>query len=178
MECLRSFNLASEFSTIGPFLTGSEIKIWTTGTDNYWAFQADDSRISTFNIQGFKNIDVYGIEVVGSVGTNIADPNGGCIASDWTIQIAVNGFVPIIGGSTTGGFYNLTSNQSSTSKFSLGRFNSKFMLESPIMSPTTIVLNRMKANGVGAQSSGALNIQSLLNIIVYYKFQEQEVAFL
>jgi hypothetical protein len=178
MECLRSFNLYSEFSTVGPFNIGSEIKIWTTGTENYWAFQADDSRISTFNIQGFKNIDVYGIEVVGSVGTNIADPNGGCIASDWTIQIKVNGFVPIIGGSATAGFYNLTTAQSETSKFSLGRFNPKFMLESPIMSPTSIVLNRLKANGVGAQTALNLNIQSLFNIIVYYKFQSEEVAFL
>jgi hypothetical protein len=179
MECLRSFNLHSEFNTVGPFNVGSEVKIWTTGTENYWAFQADDTRISTFNIQGFKNIDVYGIELVGSVGTNIADPNGGCIASDWTIQISINGFVPTIGGHVIGSnFYSITTDQSLASKFSLGRFNSKFMLASPIMSPATIVLNRLKANGVGAQSAANLNIQSLFNIIVYYKFQSEELALL
>jgi len=171
MDCLRSFNLYSQ-NTFAPNYTGPEVKTWTTGTQIFWSF-SHIGQLSTFNIQGFKNVNVYGIELIGNVGTNVAAPSGGCIPTDWYLQIQVNGFVPIIGGSVVASpnFYNLSTAQSNVQLFNLGRFNSKFMLASPIESVSSIAINDLTANGTGGETLLNLNIQSVFNIVVYYKYE-------
>jgi hypothetical protein len=57
MDCLRSFSLRINTNT---GLGGSDIKTWTDASlQTYWSAYNGASTNSIFNIQGFKNIDIY-----------------------------------------------------------------------------------------------------------------------
>jgi len=169
MECLRSFNfLASGQSNF----TGADVKTWLDGTQRFFTYTRSGA-LSTFTVQGFKNINVFGIDVVGNVGSLPAAPAGGCIPSDWSIQISVNGFVPLVGGSVVASpnGFNMDIDQAKTKLFDLGRFKPTFNLASPIESVTSIQINNLRVNGTGAQTNGDLNLQYIFNVIVYYKYE-------
>jgi hypothetical protein len=169
MECLRSFNL---FFSGQANWTGSDVKTWFVGAQEFWSY-ARSGALSTYNVDGFKNINVYGLDLIGNIGTLPSAPAGGCIPSDWSVQIEVNGFVPIIGGSveaSPNGF-NLDIDQTKIRFFDLGRFKPNFNLASPIESVKSIKIRNFRANGTGGQTSGNLNLQYGFNIIVYYKFE-------
>lgn len=171
MDCLRSFHIHSENQFTANF-TGAGVKTWTTGSQIYWSFTRSGA-LSTFNVQGFKNVNVFGIDVVGAVSTFSGAPSGGAIPTDWSFQLLINGFVPIIGGTITNGAtnYSFSNAQAKTQLFEITRFNPKFNLASPIESVSSISINALRANGTGGETAGNLNIESIFNIIVYYKYE-------
>ena len=169
MECLRSFNfLASGQSNY----TGADVKTWFVGAQEFWSYTRSLS-LSTFNIEGFKNVNVYGIDVIGNVSTLPQAVLGGCIPSDWSISLTVNGFVPLVGGfvTVTPNDYSMTIDQANIKSFDLGRYKTKFSLGSPIESVKSISISNLSANGSGGQTAGNLNLQYNFNVIVYYKYE-------
>ncbi len=167
MDCLRSFNF---FASGQANWTAPQAKTWTVGLQEFWAYQRFGSSI--FQIQGFKNINVFGIEVIGNVGTLPLSPTGGCIPTDWSVDISINGKVPLIGGVIAPlNDFNITDNVFIANNFNLGRFNPSVQFESPIESVTSLTINSIEANGTGAQNVANLNIKYIFNFIVYYKFE-------
>jgi hypothetical protein len=167
MECLRSFNFIAvgQANWVAP-----DVKTWTAGAQEYWSFERNGS--STFTPQGFKNIDVYGISLLGNIGTLVAAPVGGAIPSDWSVQLSINGQLPQLSGviGVTNDF-NIDNTSPNANLFELGRFNSNLKFSDPINSVTSIVLNQIKSNGTGGQTVANLNLQYSFNFVVYYKFE-------
>jgi hypothetical protein len=169
MDCLKSFNFSAAGQTN---FSGVDVKTWLVGTEQYWSF-ADTSGGSRFNIEGFKNVNVYGVDVVGNISTLPNSPTGGCIPLDWSISVSIDGLAPIIGGNVrvTPNFYSITTNQANIQAFDLGRYKTKIDLASPIESAKSITLSNLRANGIGAQTLGNVNIQWILDFVIYYKFE-------
>lgn len=167
MDCLRSFNfLASgQANFVAP-----EVKTWFVGAQEFWTFERSGS--STFSPQGFKNIDVYKIEVIGNFGTYVVPVLGGAIPSDWSIRIKVNGLPSLLGGvvAVTNDF-NINITPSNTSSFDLGRFKPSVEFTSPFKSVTSFEITKISANGTGGQTAGNVNLQYNLNFVIYYKFE-------
>jgi hypothetical protein len=167
MDCLRSFNFiaAGQSNWVAP-----DVKTWFVGAQEFWSFERNGS--STFTPQGFKNIDIYGISLIGNIGTLVAAPLGGAIPTDWSARISINGQLPQIGGviDVTNDF-NIDNSSPNANLFELGRFTSNVQFADPIKSVTSIVLNQVKSNGTGGQSSGNVNLLYFFNFVVYYKFE-------
>ena len=93
MDCLRSFIV--NIRQVGTF-TGTDVKTWFVGAQEFWAVEAP--RISIFNVQGFKNVDIYGVDVIGSVQTQKAAAIGGCVVNDWAFELLIDGSLPLASG--------------------------------------------------------------------------------
>jgi hypothetical protein len=171
MDCLRSFTFSC--NTIQTFTTGgSDLKQWTTSAGNhYW--QANVGTFSTYNIVGYKNIDVYGIDVIGTVQTQTNIGTNGVIVEDWNMEVRIGGIAPSIGASIGTGtnFYALDLNNSDNNRFNLGRYTNSLKLASPYSSCTFIQLEQTQAQGIGYQTTGSINLDWSLNFVVYYKFE-------
>jgi hypothetical protein len=173
MECLRSFSFST--NVIDTLTTGgSELKQWTTSAGNhYWQAITTDviANPSIYNIEGFKNIDVYGIDVIGDIQTQANIGINGVIVNDWSIDVSIEGQQPLIGGTTVGGYYGIDSTLPDNNIFALGKYTNSLKLASPIISAKSITLGRTRAAGIAYQTAGAINLFWKVNFVVYYKFQ-------
>lgn len=167
MDCLRSFNF---IATGQSNFVAPDVKTWTAGAQEYWSFERNGT--STFSPQGFKNIDVYGISLIGNVGTLVAAPLGGAIPSDWSARLSINGQLSQLGGviASTNDF-NIDNSSPNANAFELGRFMPYVKFSDPIKSVSSIVLNQLKSNGIGGQSAANINLLYVFNFVVYYKFE-------
>ena len=167
MDCLRSFNFiaAGQANWVAP-----DIKTWFVGAQEFWSFERNG--LSTFSPQGFKNIDIYGISVIGNIGTLVAAPLGGAIPTDWSVRLSINGQLSQLSGviGVTNNF-NIDNSSPNANLFELGRFQPNVKFANPIKSVTSIVLNQLKSNGSGGQTAANVNLQYSFNFIVYYKFE-------
>lgn len=172
MDCLRSFNFSVNLTST---YVAPDIKQWTTGGgEHYWQVSnitAPNS--SRYNIQGFKNIDVYGIDVIGTIGTQANVPINGAIINDWIIEVLIDGQQPQIGANIPGvpNAYALDLANPDNNVFPLGKFTPSLKLESPYASCKFIELQRFSAQGIGWQTAAALNLGLRFMFVVYYRFQ-------
>ena len=167
MDCMRSFSFltSSNENAVAP-----EIKTWGLAPQNYWLFSSTNPT-STFNIQGFKNVNVHSIEAQGVVSTLITGTEG-IIVNDWDWSITVNGQNPLINGNITvapNGFSIQTQGINPT--FVLGKYSPKFTFADPIQSVSSIQLTQLRASGIGAQNLANINITYAFNFIVYYTYE-------
>ena len=165
MSCIKSFIITSSANETG--IGPAQVDTW--GVDNYWIFNKGGT--STFNIEGFKNINIHSIEAQGDVASLIATGSS-VIVNDWSFIIQVNGQNPIIGGNITAAPNNYSIVTFGTNQiFSLSRYNPKFCLDSPIQSVTSINIQGLRASGYGAENLLTLNLAWFMNFIVYYSFE-------
>jgi hypothetical protein len=171
MDCLRSFSFSC--NTIKTLSTGGDdLKQWSIGlTNHYW--QALFGTFSTYNIVGYKNVDIYGIDVIGTVQTQANIATNGIIVNDWNIEVRIGGIQPAIGASIGTGtnYYALDLTNSDNNRYNLGKYNNSVRFESPYSSTTFIQLEKTQAQGIGYQTAGTINIDLSLNFVVYYKFE-------
>jgi hypothetical protein len=169
MDCLRSFNFSARINTN---LSGTDVKTWISGGQHAWAIQAG-SLSSVYNIQGFKNINVFGIKAIGSVQSLEGAPTGGVVVNDWTIDVTLNGQRPIIGGNidVSPNSYSVDLNSTNNLIFPISKYSNSVEFGDPYQSVTSIVLGGTTATGYGWQTLSNVNLLWLLNFVVYYKFE-------
>jgi len=170
MECLRSFSFAVDL--INNVSGAADLKQWATSVGNhYW--QVSTGTSSTYNIEGFKNINVYGIDVIGSIQTQTNTAINGAIVNDWMIDVTIGGQQPLVGGTITGvpNYYVLDTTNPSNKIYQLGRFSTSVKFATPFVSTRTIQLGQTYAQGIAYQTLLALNLRWKLNFVVYYKFE-------
>ena len=167
MDCLRSFSFLSSANESTGVL---EFKTWGVAPQNYWQYRSD-SQLSTFNIRGFKNINIYSVEAQGIV-SSLFSSSENVIVTDWDFSIQVNGQNPLISGDITAAPNNFSiQTQALNPNFVIGKYSPKFCFESPIQSASSIQITQLRASGIGAQSLININIAWAVNFIVYYKYE-------
>lgn len=171
MNCLKSFVI--NINQVSTF-TGTDVKTWTLGVQEYWIFEKGVSGGSTsvYNIEGFKNINIYGIDVIGSVTTQKAAAIGGVIVEDWSFQLKLNGQIPLISGSIgTPNYWNIESNTSSTQEFNLSKNNNSLKFASPFQSVKSIDFLSLTAQGYGGQTIGTVSLDWDFSFIFFYEYE-------
>jgi len=168
MECLKSFSVVTSGNSN---FTGTGVKTWTLGAQEFW--QVNQSLTSYFVIQGFKNINIFGVDVIGSVYTLTTAPNGGCVVSDWSVRVDLDGQIPLIGGviDTVPDNWSIDTTSSFVRQFPLGRFSNSVKFSSPFESVRRVGLLGLNANGTGGQTVGNINLAWHLNFVFHYKFE-------
>jgi hypothetical protein len=172
MECMRSFSFSTNLTNTITTASG-ELKQWAIGNNHYWQVYTNGSLTlpSIYNIQGFKNISVYGIDAIGDIQTQQNIGIDGVVVENWTIDVSIDGQQPLVGGFTTGGYYNIDSTLPDNNIFALGKYTNSIKFATPIISATSIRLGRTRASGIGYQTLGSINLSYKVNFIVYYKFE-------
>lgn len=167
MDCYRSFNFST---TQTRSYSGSQIKTWTSGGELFWQLGASQS--SYYNIAGFKNIDVYGIDVIGNVQTSTTIGDSGLV-NDWAVLLFLDGQIPLVGGNvtTSPNDWNIQDSGAFAKIFEIGKYTNKIKFVSPYKSVKQIQLLSIIANGQGAEAPGSITLDYNLNFIVYYKFE-------
>jgi len=171
MECLKSFSV--RILTAGN-LDGTAIKTWVSGTETFWSMT--NPGVSTFNIQGFKNVNIYGARVVGNFSTLTGSAVNGIIVNDWSVNVQINGILPILGGfvTTSPNNYSIGVPSLNNKIFPLGKYTNYIEFANPIESVTDIQFQDTNANGFGYQNALALNCAWNMNFIFYYKFEGED----
>jgi len=170
MECMRSFTFG--VNQINTIAGAPDLKQWATGVaQHFW--QVNTGTSSTYNFQGFKKLDIYGIDVLGSIQTQANIGINGVIVNDWAIDILVGGTNPLVGGTVTGvpNYYAIDTNLAENSIYPLSRFNPSVKFKSPISGCSFIQLQKTRASGIAYETLGSVNLWTRLNFVVYYKFE-------
>jgi hypothetical protein len=169
MDCLRSFNFDVNTNTN---LTGGNVKTWATGSGNHF-WSASAGTASTYNIEGYKNINVYGIDVIGSIQTLTTAGTGGVVVNDWSIDVLIGGQQPLIGANVTASpnYYSINATTPANRIFPIGKTSNSIKFGDPYESVKFIQLGSTYASGWGWETTGNVNLFWNLNFIVYYKFE-------
>ena len=168
MDCLRSFVINSSLNQ--SFALGPNLDVWTIGTDRFW-FGRTTGANADFDIQGFKNINIYGIDLIGDFKSG---PGGSQVLIDnWEVNIDLIGQAPEIGGliNPIPNIYNVNTNNFFVNSFVLSKYKRGFELQSPIQSVTQIRFSGYTASGHGNQSLLNATVNWDLNFVFYYLFE-------
>jgi len=175
-NCMRSFQL-----TIGQSFTvtntlNQSVKTWGTPGQYFWSttFTAN-SDISIYDLQGFKNVNIYGVQINGSV---IGGHGGSkaAVVTDWAFNIAINGTPPLISGEkrTSPNGWGLTTTGSGITSYYLSKNNNLITLADPITSVKSISFNSIDAQGIGAEFLSEVQLYYSFNFTFYYKYEGEE----
>lgn len=167
MDCLRSFTLNINQNFI---FNNTLFTEWNVlGTVLPWTmFDGSLTRNSVFNVTGFKNIDLYGICLVGNVYPLLAPAQRQALVQDWGVELGFTGTTPLIGGSFANNTFLAT--QGGNSVF-LSKYQNEYKLASPIKSVTDITISSLTASGIQNESGVSVDLAFEIALIVYYKFE-------
>lgn len=167
MNCSNSFSFSTNGQ--GNFLP-PDVKTWLSGTEQFWVF--DKVLTSTFEITGFKNINIHGGKVVGIVTSLNSAALGGAIVEDWGVSIKLNGQIPLVSARSTGvNDWSITTDGPNSNIFEVSKFNTCFEFSSPFQSVRNIQLTNFRASGNGGQTVNNVNIYWNFNFIFYYSYE-------
>ena len=177
MECLESFQIATKGTALFNS-SNSVLRTWISsiGGEKYWTMDSTTAVTqSQFSIQGFKNINLFGIDVVGGVKSNSASANSCGVVNSWGFQLycladiqQVSGFIK---AAPTPNFWNIQSAGDDPRIFNFTNTKSSFRLQNPLTSLKSIGFNNMQAEGFGLETSGQIDLEWDLNFIFYFKYE-------
>lgn len=164
MSCIQNFTLSFDLSRSFSVLN-TNVRCWTAGGQNFWT--ARFLNASVYDVQGFKNINIYKVKLQSYV-TPIITSITGAIVEDYSLAVEINGTAPILGGNFSTNSYNgTTTNQ----PYIFTKNNSEIEFASPITSVKFIKLGDISVQGYGWQLLNDIDLQVQANMIVYYDFE-------
>jgi hypothetical protein len=172
MNCSNSFTLNINENIVFTSASGDLVTWNSLGTILPWtAVTPFSTAKSVFNVQGFKNIDVYGLSVVGIVRPQRSTATNSCLIEDWGVNISIDGTTPLINGFF--GVNTFPAVQGGNTVF-LSKYQNKYELIDPIQSVKSITIEALNASGIQYESSVSLDIAFNIAIIVYFKYEGED----
>jgi len=167
MDCLKSFNVGLKYHNT--YSVSDISKIWTTNQGGYFI---NDPNFIEFNLEGFKNINIYGVKMNGDITSDI-DGSANNLVRDFSIQLKLNGQTPIIGNSFASGgeFYNIFFTGENTQIFLLSKYNACLDFATPYQSVRSLSWENLRVSGSNKQSNTEVSVDVILNFTFYYKFE-------
>ena len=173
MECLRNFSLTINGFNNYTALSG-DFTVWGAPLN----FSIIDTRSSIFDIQGFKNINIFGIDMVGNVSSAYgpAPRTLNANVKDFEMAVLLNGTIPlpigIIGATNT--FPIILNNSAIQQTSVLSKYKPSVKFESPIQSVQSITLQNFKVFGDHVQNAGQVNMGYFLQFVFYYEYEGED----
>jgi len=168
MDCLRSFIVSIDQVTT---FSGTDVKTWFVGAQEFWV--VEKAGVSTFVPEGFKNIDIYGVDVIGNVSTQKAAATGGVVVQDWGFELLIEGQLPLASGTitTSPNYWNIQTTTTGTRTFALSKNTNSLKFADPIGSVKNINFEVLRAQGVGGQTAGVVSLDWDLSFVFFYKYE-------
>ena len=169
MDCTNSFVINSTQSALFTS-TGGEFITWNVGTNRFWQVSTIFSSATDLNIQGFKNINIWGFDIVGDVTSNGLDAAS---IHDWRTNLSIIGQQPAIGNQILPypNALNINTDINLINNYSLSRYKTKCELSSPIQSVTQIKFNSFEFDGTGNANLTGVNLRWKFTFVFYYTYE-------
>ena len=166
-DCMKSFTLNINQNFI---FNNTLFTEWNTaGTVLPWTmFDGSATRKSDFFVQGFKNIDVYGVSMVGTVYPLLAPAQKQALVEDWGVNVLLEGTVPLVNGFF--GTNTFSATQGARNVF-LSKYQNEFKLIDPIQSVQKISIGALTASGIQNESGLSVDLTFEIALIIYYKLE-------
>jgi len=168
MDCLRNFiiniNQASTFS-------GAGVNTWVNGNRHGWSFEQLGT--STFNVEGFKNINLHGIEMIGYMQPQVAAATGQCQIDNFGMDLYLDSSLPNVSGniSTFPNYWSLNTNNVAAKTVRLNKFTNKIIFNEPLTSLKFVNFERLVAHGTDWQTANTVSLDYDLTFVFYYKYE-------
>jgi len=173
-QCIKSFNFLVVNQVNEPT---PEFYPWTIGTENFWLY-ASNNTASTLTVQGFKNINIYKIEINGNVYSEASPSGVAGIVQNWHVIMTIDGQNSnFVGGNYVAGGFNMI-NQANNPNILLNKFQRSQTFTTPIQSASKITIESLYADGIANQSNVSIKLDWWLNVTVHYTFEGEDFAFL
>jgi hypothetical protein len=146
---------------------------WNTLNGSGWVIN-DSTQRTDFKIEGFKNINLYGIKLIGTAFSPVATAAHALI-DDYSLNFSLTAQTPSISGVYTTNDYNAVS---FTNEVRLGKYQNEIMFIDPITSLTNISFNTFSAQGYSPQLLTDVRLSLNFTIYFYYNYEGEDLAFL
>jgi len=170
MDCLRSFNFSianqSNYGAANGFL------YWQIGTQHFWTLDISSASGSKYNIQGFKNINIFKIEITGDINSSPQLAPFQCIVQNWSLGLEVVGQNSAsVGNVLTAPNPFAMIEQPLNPFIRLSKFQNCVSFESPIQSAREINIKNLFVDGIANQTILSAQIGYVINFTIYYKYE-------
>jgi len=166
-QCMKSFTISLYDALVFGTTVFTE---WNSlGTVKPWIMvDGSASRKTEFFLEGFKNIDVYGVSMVGSVYPLLAPAQRQALVEDWGVLLLINGTTQLVNG-----FFgtNTFSGSQGSKRVFLSKYQNEYKLMDPIMSVQSITVEEIQASGIQNEASSSVDLLFNISLIVYYKLE-------
>jgi len=175
MDCLRTTNLTMSGSIADTStVAGSAVNFWVDYSTLMTGFVASLPLVSCeFSPQGFKNVDLYGVELIGYIASNNA-VGGNFICDDYRFQTQIFGTFPILGGVAPVGTPFQLNQGVNSNGFAFTKTHSKVNFFTPIKSFSRIVFPNLTFTGYAPTLIGVsqnLNFKYEFDVLLHYRFE-------
>lgn len=169
MDCLRSFNfsIAQQSNWTAP-----DFKGWAVGAQHFWLLELSTAPGSKYIVEGFKNINVFKIEINGTVYSSALPVGVSAITNNW------HTFIEVVGqNSQSAGTIVASPNpfgmvlQPINPTFVLSKFENTISFPSPIQSVRELIVKAFYAEGIANQLILNAQLGFILNFTVFYKYE-------
>jgi hypothetical protein len=169
MDCLRSFNFTIRNQSNWPVALG--FYTWTIGGQRFWNLDRSNPNGSTYVIQGFKNINIFKIEVTGDLNSSPQFPPYVCLVQNWFTDLEIDGQNSTSVGSilVSPDIFGMTIQPKPFIR--LSKYQNSITFETPIESAKSIKLTNIYADGIANEDIGSAEVGIVLNFSVFYKYE-------
>ena len=169
MDCLRSFNFTlrnqSNYGASEGFL------YWQINSSHYWLIDQSLPNVK-YLVQGFKNINVFKIEMTGDVVSSPAFATYEALVQNWKWDLQ------IVGQNSTGvGTLAAAQNpdymitQETNPNFRLAKFQPAITFETPIQSAKEITFTNFYCEGIANKTTTSAQVGFVINVTIFYKYE-------
>ena len=167
MDCLRSFSITIQQNTL---FTAPQVRTWGTVGNYHWAMKSTNT--SFYDVQGFKNINLFSIEMVGQVESDAVNyASDFSTVLDYGFILDITGQMPEVSGKigASPNFWNLLTPYNDA--LCVSKFNPKLTFNEPIQSFKRISFIQLFANGQNATTINTVALNYNLTFIFNYKYE-------
>jgi hypothetical protein len=169
MDCLRSFNFILNAQSNFP---SPSFLYWQIGTQHFWTWDYSSASGSKYLIEGFKNINIYKIELTGDINSSPQFAPYQCIVQNWSLGLQIVGQnSTAVGNVLSSPNFFLMAEQQTNPFFRLSKYQPSITFETPIQSAKEIVIKNLFADGIANHTTTSAEIGYIINITVFYKYE-------
>jgi len=169
MDCLRSFNFA--LANQSNYDASLGFKHWQIGTAHYWLIDQSLPNVK-YLVQGFKNINVFKIELSGDINSSPAFSPYEALVQNWKWDLQVIGQnstnVGILAPAQSPGYMVI---QETNPFLRLSKFQPAITFETPIQSAKEIIFTNFYCDGIANKTTTSAQVGFVINVTVFYKYE-------
>ena len=169
MDCLRSFNFA--LANQSNYDASLGFKYWQINSNHYWLIDQSLPNVK-YLVQGFKNINIFKIEVSGDVNSSPAFVPYEALVQNWKWDLQVVGQnstnVGILAPAQSPGYMII---QETNPYFRLSKFQPSIEFETPIQSAKEIIFTNFYCDGIANKTTTSAQVGFVINVTVFYKYE-------
>lgn len=169
MDCLRSFNFA--LANQSNYDASLGFKYWQINSNHFWLIDQFLPNVK-YLVQGFKNINVFKIEVSGDVNSSPAFVPYEALVQNWKWDLQIVGQnstnVGILAPAQNPGYMTI---QETNPSFRLSKFQPSIEFETPIQSAKEIIFTNFYCDGIANKTTTSAQVGFVINVTVFYKYE-------